>query len=76
MKGHITPGRESKVPQEPHVVPSPFPVVPPKPTVDLRLVQLLEKLSLVDFANKEGIERLEAAIGWVNVWIAYMCTGT
>ncbi|XP_063850242.1 glutamyl-tRNA(Gln) amidotransferase subunit C, mitochondrial-like isoform X2 [Scylla paramamosain] len=57
---------ESKVPQEPHVVPTPPPKAPPKPQVDLRLVQLLEKLSLVDFANKEGIERLEAAIGMAD----------
>ncbi|XP_047470528.1 glutamyl-tRNA(Gln) amidotransferase subunit C, mitochondrial-like [Penaeus chinensis] len=36
--------------------------LPPETKVDLKLVQLLEKLSLVDFANKEGVARLEAAI--------------
>eukprot|EP00088_Acartia_fossae_P027997 TRINITY_DN2877_c0_g1_i3.p1 TRINITY_DN2877_c0_g1~~TRINITY_DN2877_c0_g1_i3.p1 ORF type:complete len:148 (-),score=27.67 TRINITY_DN2877_c0_g1_i3:315-758(-) len=31
-------------------------------TVDLSTIQLLERLSLVDFANVEGLKRLESAI--------------
>ncbi|MPC49169.1 Glutamyl-tRNA(Gln) amidotransferase subunit C, mitochondrial [Portunus trituberculatus] len=60
---------------EPHVVPSLPPKAPPKPQVDIRLVQLLEKLSLVNFANKEGIERLEAAIGMADQLIQVDTTG-
>ncbi|XP_053646027.1 glutamyl-tRNA(Gln) amidotransferase subunit C, mitochondrial isoform X2 [Cherax quadricarinatus] len=51
----------SKVPQHP-VSPSINEDLPPKTEVDLQLVQRLEKLSLVDFVNKEGLTRLEAAI--------------
>ncbi|XP_069980362.1 glutamyl-tRNA(Gln) amidotransferase subunit C, mitochondrial isoform X1 [Penaeus vannamei] len=54
--------RVSKVPQHPVTTSIKEKELPPKTKVDLQLVQLLEKLSLVDFANKEGVARLEAAI--------------
>ncbi|XP_037783847.1 glutamyl-tRNA(Gln) amidotransferase subunit C, mitochondrial-like [Penaeus monodon] len=54
--------RVSKVPQQPVTTSIKEKELPPKTNVDLKLVQLLEKLSLVDFANKEGVARLEAAI--------------
>ncbi|KAG7168772.1 glutamyl-tRNA(Gln) amidotransferase subunit C, mitochondrial-like isoform X2 [Homarus americanus] len=58
--------KESKVPQHPV-----FPSINeedllPKTVVDLKLVQLLEKLSLVDFANMEGLVRLKAAISMAD----------
>ncbi|XP_050692106.1 glutamyl-tRNA(Gln) amidotransferase subunit C, mitochondrial-like [Eriocheir sinensis] len=55
--------RVSKVPQQPTT-----PTLPPgQPVqVDLRLVQLLERLSLVDFANEEGVERLQEAISMAD----------
>ncbi|KAK3886753.1 hypothetical protein Pcinc_009128 [Petrolisthes cinctipes] len=56
-------GNQSLVPQQPVVRTTGQHNLPPKKTeVDLRLVQLLEKLSLVDFGNREGIAVLEAAI--------------
>ncbi|UYV77080.1 GATC [Cordylochernes scorpioides] len=35
-------------------------------TVDIKTVELLERLSLVDFANKAGVERLEEAIKFAD----------
>lgn len=58
--------RVSKVPQQPHASTLQPVESPDKPQVDLRLVQLLEKLSLVDFANEEGIKRLQAAISMAD----------
>ncbi|XP_076048447.1 glutamyl-tRNA(Gln) amidotransferase subunit C, mitochondrial [Oratosquilla oratoria] len=54
--------RKSKVPQVAvykHIDES---QLPPRTKITKAQVQLLEKLSLVDFANKEGTERLEEAI--------------
>ncbi|KAK4310633.1 hypothetical protein Pmani_017820 [Petrolisthes manimaculis] len=55
---------QSLVPQKPVVrtTSTGRPNLPPKTVVDLRLVRHLEKLSLVDFGNREGIAVLEAAI--------------
>lgn len=36
--------------------------MPPRTYVDHDTIEKLERLSLVDFGNEEGIERLEAAI--------------
>ncbi|XP_069169446.1 glutamyl-tRNA(Gln) amidotransferase subunit C, mitochondrial [Procambarus clarkii] len=58
--------KASKVPQHPVNDSINEQVLPPKTQVDLQLVQLLEKLSLVDFANKEGLARLEAAISMAD----------
>ncbi|XP_071535471.1 glutamyl-tRNA(Gln) amidotransferase subunit C, mitochondrial [Panulirus ornatus] len=58
--------RKSKVPQHPVVTDISEKDLPPSTKVDLRLVQLLEKLSLVDFANKKGLARLEAAISMAD----------
>lgn len=54
--------RESKVPQKPVVTTIDENLLPPPTKIDLGTIQLLEKLSLVNFANAEGIGRLEEAI--------------
>jgi len=41
--------------------------LPPKTRIDSSTIQHLERVSLVDFANVEGIERLEAAITLADV---------
>lgn len=56
----------SKVPQHPVSPSINEEDLPPKTEVDLQLVQRLEKLSLVDFVNKEGLTRLEAAISMAD----------
>ena len=50
-----------------HAIPKKLPSKPKEETVapkkiSLEIIQHLERLSLVNFANSEGIERLEAAI--------------
>ncbi|KAJ8975494.1 hypothetical protein NQ317_016370 [Molorchus minor] len=40
--------------------------LPPKTTIDADTIALLERLSLVDCANKKGIETLEAAIEFAD----------
>jgi len=54
--------KESKVPQKPVVTDIDKNLLPPPTKIDLATIQLLEKLSLVNFANAEGIARLEEAI--------------
>lgn len=40
--------------------------LPPKTYIDAETITLLERLSLVDCANREGIETLEAAIEFAD----------
>jgi len=54
--------RKSKVPQTPVFTPIDENLLPPSTKIDMKTIELLEKLSLVNFANKEGIKRLEEAI--------------
>jgi len=54
--------RESKVPQKPVFTPIDENLLPPSTKIEIKTIELLEKLSLVNFANKEGIRRLEEAI--------------
>jgi len=62
LKRTIDLQRESKVPQKPVVTPIDVALLPPPTTIDMKTIQLLEKLSLVNFANTEGIRRLEEAV--------------
>lgn len=41
-------------------------VVEPSTKIDNELIEHLERLSLVDFSNEEGIQRLEAAIAFAD----------
>jgi len=54
--------QDTKVPQKPLVTNIDKNLMPPPTKIDLSTIQLLEKLSLVNFANAEGISRLEEAI--------------
>ncbi|XP_068225337.1 glutamyl-tRNA(Gln) amidotransferase subunit C, mitochondrial [Palaemon carinicauda] len=54
-------GKRTKVPQKPLDFDVSYDIASDV-NVDMELVQHLEKLSLVDFANKEGLIRLQAAI--------------
>ena len=40
-----------------------------KPVIDAPIIEQLERISLVDFANVRGIERLEEAIELANIVI-------
>jgi len=62
LRNSIPLHRESKVPQKPVVTLIAENLLPPPTKIDIKTIQLLEKLSLVNFANKEGIKRLEEAI--------------
>lgn len=58
-------GKHSKVPQQPLDSDVSHDIVSGV-NIDMELVQHLEKLSLVDFANKEGLTRLQAAISFAD----------
>ncbi|KAK7085048.1 hypothetical protein SK128_009717 [Halocaridina rubra] len=58
----ISKGKQSKVPQYPVDPLITDEICESDTKIDIELVQHLEKLSLVDFANKEGLLRLQAAI--------------
>lgn len=59
-------GRQSKVPQHPVDAEISNQEIPSNNKVDIQLVQHLEKLSLVDFANREGLLRLQASISMAD----------
>lgn len=54
------------VPEKPFVSKVNPQKLPPKTKIDANTIALLERLSLVDCANKEGIETLEAAIEFAD----------
>lgn len=56
----------SKIPPTPVVKPIEENKLPPRTKIDQKTIELLERLSLVDFANKKGIERLEDAIRFAD----------
>ncbi|PNF36372.1 Glutamyl-tRNA(Gln) amidotransferase subunit C, mitochondrial [Cryptotermes secundus] len=56
----------SKIPPTPIVKPIEENKLPPRTKIDQKTIDLLERLSLVDFANKKGIERLEDAIRFAD----------
>lgn len=56
----------SKIPPTPVVKPIEENKLPPRTKIDQKTIKLLERLSLVDFANKKGIERLEDAIRFAD----------
>ncbi|GLH02938.1 Glutamyl-tRNA(Gln) amidotransferase subunit C, mitochondrial, partial [Gryllus bimaculatus] len=65
----------SKVPQKP-VTPSIYTSkLPPRTNIDQRTIEQLERISLVDFANERGIERLEEAIAFADQICAVDTTG-
>lgn len=41
-------------------------LLPPRTVIDAQTIALLERLSLVDFGNKEGIKTLEEAIAFAD----------
>jgi aspartyl-tRNA(Asn)/glutamyl-tRNA(Gln) amidotransferase subunit C len=56
----------SKIPPTPVVKSIEDNKLPPRTKIDKKTIELLEQLSLVDFANKKGIERLEDAIRFAD----------
>lgn len=56
----------SKIPPTPVVKPIEENKLPPRTKIDKKTIDLLERLSLVDFANKKGIKRLEDAIRFAD----------
>jgi aspartyl-tRNA(Asn)/glutamyl-tRNA(Gln) amidotransferase subunit C len=56
----------SKIPPTPAVKSTEENNLPPGTKIDQETIELLERLSLVDFANKKGIERLEDAIRFAD----------
>jgi aspartyl-tRNA(Asn)/glutamyl-tRNA(Gln) amidotransferase subunit C len=57
----------SKVPPAPFVKPIEESKLPSQTKINQETIELLERLSLVDFANKKGIERLEDAIRFADL---------
>lgn len=55
-----------KVPPEPTWSPIDESALPPVTAVDITLINHLERLSLVEFGNKQGIERLETAVRFAD----------
>ncbi|GLH02937.1 Glutamyl-tRNA(Gln) amidotransferase subunit C, mitochondrial, partial [Gryllus bimaculatus] len=49
--------------------------LPPRTNIDQRTIEQLERISLVDFANERGIERLEEAIAFADQICAVDTTG-
>ncbi|XP_047106213.1 glutamyl-tRNA(Gln) amidotransferase subunit C, mitochondrial [Schistocerca piceifrons] len=56
----------SKVPQKPVYSVTEKHSLPPETKIDQNTIELLERLSLVDFANERGIEQLEEAIRFAD----------
>ena len=56
----------SKIPSTPVVNTIEEKNLPPRTKIDQETIELLERLSLVDFANKKGIDRLEDAIRFAD----------
>ena len=56
----------SKIPLEPVVKSIEEHNLPPPTRINQETIELLERLSLVDFANKKGIDRLEDAIRFAD----------
>lgn len=56
----------SKIPREPVVKRIEEHNLPPPTRINQETIELLERLSLVDFANKKGIDRLEDAIRFAD----------
>jgi aspartyl-tRNA(Asn)/glutamyl-tRNA(Gln) amidotransferase subunit C len=57
----------SKISPTPTVKPIEESKLPPRTKINQETIELLERLSLVDFANKKGIERLEDAIRFADL---------
>ncbi|KDR10286.1 glutamyl-tRNA(Gln) amidotransferase subunit C, mitochondrial isoform X2 [Zootermopsis nevadensis] len=57
----------SKIPPIPVVKLTDENNLPPQTKINQETIELLERLSLVDFANKRGIERLEDAIKFADL---------
>jgi aspartyl-tRNA(Asn)/glutamyl-tRNA(Gln) amidotransferase subunit C len=56
----------SKIPHAPVVKLLEESKLPPRTKINQETIELLERLSLVDFANKKGIERLEDAVRFAD----------
>lgn len=56
----------SKVPQKPVFSVTDKHSLPPETKIDQNTIELLERLSLVDFANERGIEQLEESIRFAD----------
>ncbi|KAI8505101.1 hypothetical protein Bbelb_172100 [Branchiostoma belcheri] len=71
----ITQGLSSKVPPEPTWEEVDETKLPKPTKIDKDTIDHLERLALVDFANKEGISRLEAAIRFADQMFLVDTTG-
>nr|XP_022345178.1 glutamyl-tRNA(Gln) amidotransferase subunit C, mitochondrial-like [Crassostrea virginica] len=57
----------SKVPEKPTWTPIDRSKLPQEPRIDKEVVELLERLSLVEFNNQEGVDRLTKAVHSANL---------
>ncbi|KAH3892775.1 hypothetical protein DPMN_016903 [Dreissena polymorpha] len=55
-----------KLPDKPEWIEIDPKALPPETVLDDSTIQLIERLSLVDFNNKEGVERLKSAIKYAD----------